>query len=194
MACLLYDCEPRREVTLLRSSPLETVTHLSSNGEEVTIETRIHVLTSQHEDSLFRICVKYQDVEIVSDAVKVISKADTVKKAKDKTQSTSSTNTSTANKKKRSASEAFGDTLYRIEQQQKEQQKVIDMLYQQNVLLMNQLNSQTPPASPTEPSSPKNTMNPSPSSSTETSCSPPWKDSTRCRISRKQAMVSSRAC
>jgi len=191
-ASLLYDCEPRREVTLLRSSPIETVIHLSSNGEEVTVEVRIHVLTSQHEDSLFRICVKYQEEEIISEPLKVISKADTVRKSKDKSPCSPSSTTSqtTTNKKKRNATDAFGDTLYRIEQQQKEQQKIIDILYQQNALLVSQLKPQT--QQPTPPASPPPLVQEAdltPTSSTE-SCSPRWNVSRRSERSG-QTMVRS---
>lgn len=136
-ASLAYDCEPRREVTLIRSSPLEYVTHLSSNGELITIEARIHVLTSQNENSLFRVCIKLNDDELITEPLKVISKADNIKKPKDK-------QACTAAKKKRSSDDAFGDTLQRIEQQQQEQKNLIDMLYQQNQLLMTQIqNSHT---------------------------------------------------
>jgi hypothetical protein len=145
-ATLAYDCEPRREVTLIRSSPLEYVTHLSSNGELITIEARIHVLTSQNENSLFRVCLKFNDEDLVTEPLKVISKADNLKKSsKDKS--------SPVNKKKRTSSDAFGDTLQRIEQQQQEQKNLIDMLYQQNQLLMTQLQQQqsTPTSAPPSP-------------------------------------------
>lgn len=139
-ASLIYDCEPRREVSLLRSSPLEYVTHLSSNGELITIEARIHVLTSQNENSLFRVNLKFNDEELATEPLKVISKADNLKKPSQK----SNNNNNNTNKKKRNASDAFGDTLQRIEQQQQEQKSLIDMLYQQNQLLMTQL--QAPPS------------------------------------------------
>jgi hypothetical protein len=142
-ATLTYDCEPRREVTLIRSSPLEYVTHLSSNGELITIEARIHVLTSQNENSLFRVCLKFNEEELITEPLKVISKADNLKKpSKEKPNATS-------NKKKRTASDAFGDTLLRIEQQQQEQKNLIDMLYQQNQQLMSQL--QQPASTPSSP-------------------------------------------
>lgn len=134
-ATLIYDCEPRREVSLIRSSPLEYVTHLSSNGELITIEARIHVLTSQNENSLFRVNIKFNDEELNTEPIKVISKADNLKKGNSDQKSS---------KKKRSASDAFGDTLQRIEQQQQEQKSLIDMLYQQNQLLMSHL--QAPPS------------------------------------------------
>lgn len=135
-ASLIYDCEPRREVSLIRSSPLEYVTHLSSNGELITIEARIHVLTSQNENSLFRVNLKFNDEELNCEPIKVISKADNLKKGGNTNQKVS--------KKKRNASDAFGDTLQRIEQQQQEQKSLIDMLYQQNQLLMSHL--QAPPS------------------------------------------------
>lgn len=151
-ATLIYDCEPRREVSLLRSSPLEYVTHLSSNGELITIEARIHVLTSQNENSLFRVNLKFNEEELSTEPLKVISKADNLKKPANKNNS---------NKKKRNASDAFGDTLpllQRIEQQQQEQKSLIDMLYQQNQLLMTQLQAppspqHSVPSTPTHPSS-----------------------------------------
>jgi hypothetical protein len=150
-ASLIYDCEPRREVSLLKSSPLEYVTHLSSNGELITIEARLHVLTSQYENSHFRVVLKFNDEELLTEPLKVISKADNLKN-KDKNSKSSS------NKKKRNASDAFGDTLQRIEQQQQEQKSLIDMLYQQNQLLMSQLQappspSHSVPSSPVHPSS-----------------------------------------
>eukprot|EP00026_Physarum_polycephalum_P005550 Phypoly_transcript_05585.p1 GENE.Phypoly_transcript_05585~~Phypoly_transcript_05585.p1 ORF type:complete len:355 (-),score=80.24 Phypoly_transcript_05585:775-1839(-) len=157
-ATLIYDCEPRREVSLLRSSPLEYVTHLSSNGELITIEARIHVLTSQNENSLFRVNLKFNDEELLSEPLKVISKADNLKKPSQKS-------TNNSNKKKRNASDAFGfgDTLQRIEQQQQEQKNLIDMLYQQNQLLMTQL--QAPPSPQhSVPSTPQHSS-PSPSPS-----------------------------
>jgi hypothetical protein len=136
-ASLLYDCDPRKEVSLIRSTPLEYVTHISSNGEEITIEARIHVLTSQQEDSLFRVCVSFNGQEVTSEPLKVISKADNVRKPKNSSSPSSSTTPSV--KKKRTANDAFGETLQRIEQQQQEQRKLIDLLCQQNQLLMNKL-------------------------------------------------------
>lgn len=144
-ANLLYDCEPTREVQLIRSSPLEYVSHLSANGEEITIEARIHVLTSQHEDSLFRVCVKFGEKELTTEPLKVISKADTTRKSKDKTE------TNGADKKKRSASDAFGDVLSRMEQEQKEQRKLIDTLCKQNEELMVLIQTRTPPPVCTAP-------------------------------------------
>eukprot|EP00727_Mastigamoeba_balamuthi_P002078 m51a1_g11868 hypothetical protein (401) ;mRNA; r:531046-532502 len=79
---LLYDCAGLKPVAYVRQRPLEYFTSSATHGECV-VELRAKVLTSQHEDSLFRIRFTAMDstamvsADVISDPVRSISKAET---------------------------------------------------------------------------------------------------------------------
>jgi hypothetical protein len=128
---LLYDADGQKEVDFVKNTPLQTKTTLNQNGSKLTLEVRIKVLTSHMENSLFRIQVtaiddsKQSAFSATSDAIKVISKSDQVKKTKFK-----------ASKKKRNPSDFLSDALTDLEGKHQEQSKLLEMLTQTNQILI----------------------------------------------------------
>lgn len=80
-AQLLYDTQPPKPVDYVHKPPLEAFVHISENGQSARVESHISVLTSQHEDSLFRVRLTAITpdstiTDALSPPIKVISKAD----------------------------------------------------------------------------------------------------------------------
>jgi len=125
-AKLLYDTEGEKEVDFVKVKPLEFKTHLSERGEQCTMEARIKVLSSQHEDLFFRIKVIALDARtgqefcpslfVLSQPIKVISKPEKVIKSN--------------SQKKRNFTDMLLETVQKLEKQQKEQQQHITKLFE----------------------------------------------------------------
>eukprot|EP01089_Gocevia_fonbrunei_P022569 TRINITY_DN9168_c0_g1_i3.p1 TRINITY_DN9168_c0_g1~~TRINITY_DN9168_c0_g1_i3.p1 ORF type:complete len:167 (-),score=10.75 TRINITY_DN9168_c0_g1_i3:8-508(-) len=54
---LLYDCDGLKPVNYVRAKPCEYKLAVNERGDQASLTTRIKVLTSQHEDMLFRVRV-----------------------------------------------------------------------------------------------------------------------------------------
>jgi hypothetical protein len=131
-ASLLYDCESEKEVDFVKAKPLEFKSTPSENGLELEVEIRVKVLTSQHEDMLFKVKIQgYNPItrqptpglSLITAPIKVISKPEQLKKNK------------TPSSKKRTVTDMLLETINRIEKKQEEQQKLIEkMLSQQSNL------------------------------------------------------------
>jgi len=133
---LLYDYDrdgdPKVEVSYVKNEPLECKVNITDHGAKALVDVKIKVLTSQHEDMLFRVQMtatvgeQYQ-VEAVSKPIKVISKI-TQNSSKRSTPTMASPGTTPIAKKRSSSgistipsSPVQADTatmLARIEQQQ----------------------------------------------------------------------------
>ncbi|EFA78178.1 putative transcriptional regulator [Heterostelium album PN500] len=120
---LVYDSENLKEVDSATMKPLEYKTRANEEGDQLTVELRIKVLSSQLEDMLFRARVRIVDprtrkeiagLAVVTHPIRVVSKPDQVKKK--------------AKKRKRAPTDSLMDTLNRIEHQQKEQQRLLKKL------------------------------------------------------------------
>eukprot|EP01112_Ceratiomyxa_fruticulosa_P015965 TRINITY_DN4784_c0_g1_i1.p1 TRINITY_DN4784_c0_g1~~TRINITY_DN4784_c0_g1_i1.p1 ORF type:complete len:479 (+),score=109.69 TRINITY_DN4784_c0_g1_i1:534-1970(+) len=120
---LVYDCQSLKEVDFVKLKPLEVKTRPNEEGDQLTVELRIKVLTSQLEDMFFRVKVKlvdprtrkeYPQYIAVTDPIRVVSKPDQVRKK--------------VKKRKRAPTDSLMDTLQRLEQQQREQQQMIKKL------------------------------------------------------------------
>jgi hypothetical protein len=144
-ASLLYDCEQEREVGFIRAKPLEYKCHVGADRhDQCHIELRIKVLSSQLEDMFFRVRFRTIDsmtkevvdrFSVLTDPIKVISKPDQLKKktkskkrplpsaTKSLSSSTSAPSVATA-----TVDPALVQALVRIEQQQAEQQKLLELL------------------------------------------------------------------
>jgi hypothetical protein len=103
----------------------------ADEGRTLDTEVRLKVLSSQHEDMLFKVRIQgYHPVtremingfSVVSAPIKVISKPEQLKKK--------------APAKKRTASDLLTDTIQRIERKQLEQQELIEKLVQQQTLAL----------------------------------------------------------
>jgi len=89
-AILVYDQEgPEKEVDFVKAKPLEYFTHTNDKGDQLFVQIRIKVLSSQHEDMFFRVKLNNYStttkefipaLTIYSQSIKVISKPDQIKK------------------------------------------------------------------------------------------------------------------
>eukprot|EP01114_Cavostelium_apophysatum_P024819 TRINITY_DN986_c0_g1_i2.p1 TRINITY_DN986_c0_g1~~TRINITY_DN986_c0_g1_i2.p1 ORF type:complete len:408 (-),score=95.83 TRINITY_DN986_c0_g1_i2:139-1296(-) len=119
-ASLLYD-EGGKEVDYVKSKPVEFKATPSENGHTMECELRIKVLTSHHEDLLFKVKIQGFDpstkeelpaFNLMTFPLKVISKPEGLKKR--------------APNKKRSLTDMLVETVTRIEKKQEEQQRLIE--------------------------------------------------------------------
>jgi len=125
---LLYDTEVLKEVDFVKIKPMDFKSSPIENGQYLDVELRIKVLTSQHEDMLFRVRIQgYNPVtreeligmSYLTPSIKVISKPEQLKKK--------------IPSKKRSLTDMLVETVSRIEKKQEEQQRLIErMLAQQS--------------------------------------------------------------
>jgi len=122
---LLYDTEgPDTEVDYISNKPFLFKVTVAEGGQQVDIEVRLKVLSSQHEDMFFRVKfvaldpITKQEVGsslvAISAPIKVISKPEQLKKRRPS--------------KKRTLNDALIESLNRIEKKQQDQQKIVDKL------------------------------------------------------------------
>jgi len=124
---LLYDTDTSEKgVDYVKIKPLEFKPTVNEAGNRLTLEVRIKVLTSHHENNFFRVKIVLLEpttgqqfhpaLVTYSEPVKVISKPEQMKKSKQ------------PSNRKRSANDILLDTITRIQQQQQEQQRLIEKL------------------------------------------------------------------
>jgi len=150
---LVYD-EPgedgtEKEVDFVKSKPLVIKQTISQSGNKLTLEARIKVLTSQLEDSLFKIVMRLLDpnyssnnnsqpqqfiASVYSCPIKVISKSDQVKKKK-------MPEFSFGGHKKRNIAELISESLHKIEVQQSLQTDQMSRLHFQSDNLLSRFSS-----------------------------------------------------
>jgi hypothetical protein len=111
-ARLIYNSSDRKEVPFLAKSPLEYFTHFNASGDEVTIEFRIKVLSSQLENSTFliKVSIKHdaKSAEVCSAPIRSVSKVQQIQRKKDAIQNNvvpSTPSIDQLKKRKRRASE-----------------------------------------------------------------------------------------
>jgi len=144
-ARLVYDWDEElgddKEVEQLKTPPLEIVAHVDRSGRRANVETKVSVLSSQHERAFFRIKftnVDPQSGQIVADysqPIKVIAKRNQVRKMLERKLQSQVKNENSivctpvgvvnlaqlAPKRERPTQDAILETLQRIEEQQMEQ-------------------------------------------------------------------------
>jgi len=145
---LYYDSDDEdfKPIELPKSDPLTYKVFIATTGDRATIECRIYVLTSQHENALFRVKigahVGAQTVELFSEPIRVLSKPSQIQKEKRKRAGTVTTapetpmipstplipSTPAPPKKTAVFDSAVLDALHRMEQQQREQKQLIEQL------------------------------------------------------------------
>jgi hypothetical protein len=136
-AVLLYDSHDSKPVDYVRDKPVDIRTQVSESGEELSVELKVKVLTSQHENSLFRIKIIVLDPNtglpfhpywyIVTAPVKVISKPELSKRKK-----TSATEPTTVRPTKRKANDLVAEAVARLAEQQRQQQEAIQRFMKLN--------------------------------------------------------------
>jgi len=128
-AKLLYDYdkdeEDKMEVSYVKNEPLEYKVSLTDGGFKASVELRIKVLTSQHEDMLFRVRLSALDpltgapFGVISQPIKVISKLTQLKgKGKDISPTI----------KKRTTNDMIATSLSELHRQLQEQNKYIHLI------------------------------------------------------------------
>jgi len=149
VAKLYYDfdrLEDQKEVETLKNNPLHYTAHVNETGDRAVLEVRISVLSSQHEGAFFRIRLSVKDPknneEVVNFSlpIKVISKRNQVRRMIEK-QEVQPTEPLPA--PKRTSSDMITDALTRLEEQQREQAKLLKQL-------LIQKNTSKPTAADTE--------------------------------------------
>lgn len=127
---LLYDSDVEKEVDFLSEKPFLFKPTINQSGSKLTLEVRIKVLTSQLEHMLFKVGLKLFDpqnkqmlFEATSDAIKVISKSDQVKKKK-------------VPRKKASSMNELGEFLVQIEARQEEYNELLEQIANTNQKLL----------------------------------------------------------
>jgi len=129
-ATLLYDTEGEKGVDFVKVKPIEFKSVPNEAGDQCSVELRIKVLTSQHEDMFFKVRIQGQDpitkadvpnLKAITGAIKVISKPEQLKKRQPPP-------------KKRNVNDMVVEAVTRIEKQQSEQALMIKMLVEQSRL------------------------------------------------------------
>jgi hypothetical protein len=86
---LLYDTDGEKGVDFVKLKPIEYKCVPNESGDQVSVELRIKVLTSQHEDMFFKVKIQGQDpvskqdvpnLKVITAPIKVISKPEQLKK------------------------------------------------------------------------------------------------------------------
>jgi len=133
---LLYDANLEKEVDFVKDRPFAHKVSLNQSGTKLTVEVRIKVLTSQLEDMLFRVGIFATDSTSkhhfisYSEAVRVISKSDQVKKKQ--VIPNPSTSLIHPTPKKRDLADMLGDSLTQIEARQTEYSNLLRHLCEKN--------------------------------------------------------------
>jgi len=140
----LTNSEQKRQVIALKTDPLQYAVHTDTLGKKATAEIIINTLSSQHEGMLFRVMIQVTSrtdgiVELFSLPIRVVSKPCKNKRVAETQEIESTEALLKGSKKKRTLKNSFMKaTLTRLEVQQKEQQQLIERLYQQTPSLGNQ--------------------------------------------------------
>jgi len=134
---LIYDfdqlTENKIEVSYVKSEPMEAKVHILDAGEKADVELKIKVLTSQHEDMLFRVrftaidpISKVPPFECFTSPIRVISKLTQLKKS----MITISPNVQPKRKSPviSSSNDFLVTSLVRLEQQQQKQSESLELI------------------------------------------------------------------
>jgi hypothetical protein len=155
---LLYDTEGEKGVDFVKLKPIEYKCVPNESGDQVSVELRIKVLTSQHEDMFFKVKIQGQDpvtktdvpnLKVITAPIKVISKPEQLKKRQPAplpipnmsnanvtplaiplNASTVTTVTPTNTNKKRTVNDLVVEAVTRIEKQQYEQSSILERIMQ----------------------------------------------------------------
>ena len=130
-AKLLYDCAgSEKTVDFVKAAPLEYACKISPKGDSVTVDMKLSVLSSQHEDMFFLVKFSFKGnstASIISDPIKVVSKPAQLKKNR----------TGLRRGTKRTFNDTLKESLARIEAAQRDQQAMLGTLFQ--TIALNQL-------------------------------------------------------
>jgi len=130
-----YDDVQLREVPCTRNSPIEYKAFLDSQGTRATVELKIKVLTSQHEDMLFRVLIQSVGTPelhtIVSHPIRVVSKP-ALLKHKNTRNGRKTVCTKRALESSEDSEDKLQNKIQHIENQQREHQQILQELSQRS--------------------------------------------------------------
>jgi hypothetical protein len=156
---LLYDTEGEKGVDFVKLKPIEYKCVPNESGDQVSVELRIKVLTSQHEDMFFKVKIQGQEpvskqdvpnLKVITAPIKVISKPEQLKKRQPAPalpipipvnniptpnipmpiNPSIPAGAAATNNKKRTVNDLVIEAVTRIEKQQYEQSSVLDRIMQ----------------------------------------------------------------
>jgi hypothetical protein len=151
---LLYDTEGEKGVDFVKLKPIEYKCVPNESGDQVSVELRIKVLTSQHEDMFFKVRIQGQDpvtkqdvpnLKVVTAPIKVISKPEQLKKRQPAPTPIpvipngiptpailpiANIPANTPNNKKRTVNDLVVEAVTRIEKTQYEQNSMLERIMQ----------------------------------------------------------------
>jgi len=137
-ARLVYDCDSMKEVDFVKLKPLDYKCHTNEfDRQQITVELRIKVLSSQLEDMLFRVLLtpihpvtsqRIYSSTAISEPIKVVSKPDVVKKKKTSVAGRSRHHTCNSVPKRRGVDSTLMESLTRIETNCTNQHELLEQL------------------------------------------------------------------
>merc|ERR1711934_858565 len=137
---LLYDVDSKKEVEAPNVKPLEWVCKPSNNGTQATVEFRVNVLTTQHQQNLFIIKIQLRAgahcLQVFTKPIKSVSKPEQVRRripmqpAEDLPVDLQPV-VGASSSKKRARSEELLSTLADIKLKQQQQTQMLSMLLSQ---------------------------------------------------------------
>eukprot|EP01090_Pellita_catalonica_P002322 TRINITY_DN11916_c0_g1_i1.p1 TRINITY_DN11916_c0_g1~~TRINITY_DN11916_c0_g1_i1.p1 ORF type:complete len:414 (-),score=69.93 TRINITY_DN11916_c0_g1_i1:55-1296(-) len=136
---LLYDCDDLTSVAFIKTKPITFKPKIIENGEKITLNCRLKVLTSQHEDMFFRVRIKAlkpvtleelePHLEVVSAPIKVVSKPEQLKGRR------KTTTAKRTRSKKRNVTDMLVETVNDLQKKLQVHQQIFEaMLDPQNQL------------------------------------------------------------
>jgi len=162
---LLYDLPTQKEVEAIAGKPLEYVVHPSSDGMACTVDFRIKVLTTQHQNNFFLIHASLvgdgEHLSISTNPIKSVSKPEQIRRrlslqVKDTEEEKAVFPVpipACPSSKKRARSEELLTTLDEMREAQRQQTEMLTLLLQKQ-FLQQQFSSQPQTPEPSQPSTP----------------------------------------
>ncbi len=136
-ARVLYDTDSgHKEVETVSKSPLEYVAHVDESGYNAAVEVRLKVLSSQLEGSYFLVAFTAFDpstgktLEAISQPIKCVSKKLQIRRLLAKQDNVNPMEVAQV-APKRTPSDSVAEALLRIEEQQREQTRLIQEISEQ---------------------------------------------------------------
>jgi len=141
---LLYDLPQHKEVEAIAGKPLEYVCHPSPDGLSCTVDFRVKVLTTQHQNNFFLIRATLvgadQRDEIYTHPIKSVSKPEQIRRRVSLQQQTTEEDVkppvvgvAQSSSKKRARSEELLTTLEEMKEMQKHQSELLALLLSRSV-------------------------------------------------------------
>jgi len=138
---LLYDLPQHKEVEAIAGKPLEYVCHPSPDGMSCTVDFRVKVLTTQHQNNFFLIRATLVGTdsrdEIYTHPIKSVSKPEQIRRRVSMQQTneeeTKPVISAAQSSKKRARSEELLTTLEEMKEMQKHQSELLTLLLHRSV-------------------------------------------------------------